>query len=87
MWTQDSNLPSTGGVVGNVDHAVNVSSLSSKKKKSEKQIGEAEVQSIEDERVVGGHHPYRQYRIRWKGYDSTADTWEPLKNLKNCLRN
>ena len=71
-----------------MDHAVNVSSLSSKKKKSEKQkedeIGEDEVQSIVDERVMRGHHPSRQYRIRWKGYDSTADTWEPFDNLKNC---
>ena len=27
-----------------------------------------------------------QYKVRWQGYDSTADTWEPLEHLTNCDR-
>ena len=40
---------------------------------------EDEVQSIVDERVYRGQ---TQYLIRWKGYDSASDTWEPEKNLR-----
>jgi len=24
------------------------------------------------------------YQIRWEGYESEGDTWEPYKNLKDC---
>lgn len=27
-----------------------------------------------------------EYKIRWKGYDARHDTWEPLKNLNECLK-
>ena len=43
------------------------------------QSKEDEVHSVVGERTRKGHI---QYRIRWKGYDSTADTWEPLESLK-----
>lgn len=26
-----------------------------------------------------------KYLIKWKGYDSTCNTWEPISNLYNCL--
>ena len=26
----------------------------------------------------------QQYLVKWKGYDETESTWEPLKNLANC---
>jgi hypothetical protein len=26
------------------------------------------------------------YRIKWKGYPSSSDTWEPRDNLKGCAR-
>ncbi|XP_020705695.1 DNA (cytosine-5)-methyltransferase CMT2 [Dendrobium catenatum] len=25
-----------------------------------------------------------KFKVRWKGYDSSDDTWEPLENLSNC---
>ena len=25
-----------------------------------------------------------QYNIRWEGYDSSGDTWEPFDNIKQC---
>ena len=39
-----------------------------------------EVKEILDVRTAGGHG---EYKIRWKGYDSSEDTWEPILNL-NC---
>ena len=44
---------------------------------------EDEVQSILGQRVIRGK---AQYLVRWKGYDSTSDTWEPLENLTGCKR-
>ena len=26
----------------------------------------------------------RYYKVHWKGYPSSEDSWEPEKNLKNC---
>ena len=40
--------------------------------------GVYEPERIVDERLQGGR---REYRIRWKGYSATEDSWEPLSNL------
>ena len=26
----------------------------------------------------------QKYLVKWKGYDDTESTWEPLRNLANC---
>ena len=43
--------------------------------------GEYEVEAVLAERRVRGR---MQYLIRWKGYSSFHDTWEPAKNLENA---
>ncbi|XP_075054973.1 M-phase phosphoprotein 8 [Mixophyes fleayi] len=40
-----------------------------------------EVESILDSKIEGGEV---LYRVRWKGYDSDGDTWEPEAHLDDC---
>ncbi|XP_075707733.1 M-phase phosphoprotein 8 isoform X2 [Rhinoderma darwinii] len=40
-----------------------------------------EVESILDSKTEGGEI---LYRVRWKGYDSDGDTWEPEAHLDDC---
>ncbi|XP_069825902.1 M-phase phosphoprotein 8 [Dendropsophus ebraccatus] len=40
-----------------------------------------EVESILDSKTEGGEV---LYRVRWKGYDSEGDTWEPEAHLDDC---
>lgn len=40
-----------------------------------------EVEGIRD---VRGRGKYSQYLVKWKSFDESRNTWEPLNNLKNC---
>lgn len=42
---------------------------------------EYEVEQILDHKKEG--HSW-VFKVRWKGYDPSSDTWEPESNLKNC---
>lgn len=47
--------------------------------------GEYEVERIVDKRF----NPYTkgyEYKIKWKGYSSEEDTWEPRENLTHCQK-
>ena len=39
------------------------------------------MEKILKKRTVRG---MEQYLVRWKGYDSFEDTWEPIENLENA---
>jgi hypothetical protein len=42
---------------------------------------EYEVEKVVDKRIFKGKV---EYRIRWRGYTSEDDTWEPVQNLTGC---
>jgi hypothetical protein len=42
---------------------------------------EYEVEQILDDKRVSGK-PY--YLMKWKGYDTSENTWEPIENLTGC---
>jgi hypothetical protein len=42
---------------------------------------EYEVKQILDNKQVSGK-PY--YLMKWKGYNTSENTWEPIKNLTGC---
>lgn len=42
---------------------------------------EYEVEKILKQKRVNGQ-PF--YLVKWKGYDTSENTWEPIANLKGC---
>jgi hypothetical protein len=47
----------------------------------EDETGEYEVEQILDMQRIN-NQPF--YLIKWKGYDTSENTWEPIDNLINC---
>ncbi len=44
---------------------------------------EWEVESIVDQ--AKGKNGKNLYKVHWKGWDESTDTWEPLKNIRNTI--
>ena len=44
---------------------------------------EYEVEDILEKRMISGE---AHYLVKWRGYDTSENTWEPRENLKNCAR-
>lgn len=47
----------------------------------EEEDSEFEVEEIVNQRVF---RKRIQYEVRWRGYDSSENTWEPAENLQDC---
>ena len=43
------------------------------------------VQKILKHRLEEGSKTSIEFLVRWKGYSSEHDTWEPHDNMENCL--
>jgi hypothetical protein len=48
---------------------------------SEGKGGLCDVEKIITHKMIRG---VQCYRIKWEGYPSSANTWEPIDNLKTC---
>ncbi|XP_018105792.1 plectin isoform X1 [Xenopus laevis] len=66
----------TAPVAGVADGTVKTETM-----ESEDEEDVFEVESILDSKIEGGEV---LYRVRWKGYDSDGDTWEPEAHLDDC---
>jgi hypothetical protein len=55
--------------------------LSLEEEEEEKNSEEYEVEKVIDKKDEKGE---KYYLVKWKGYDSSANTWEPLENLIHC---
>ncbi|GAU99350.1 hypothetical protein RvY_10368 [Ramazzottius varieornatus] len=52
-----------------------------RKPTSEVDDGDFTVEAIVDERNIGTH---KEYCVKWEGFTSEENTWEPMTNLQNC---
>jgi hypothetical protein len=41
-----------------------------------------DVEKIVDKKIEKGKV---KYLVKWVGWDSKSNTWEPIKHLKNCM--
>ena len=44
---------------------------------------EYEVEDILEKQMISEK---AHYLVKWRGYDTSENTWEPWENLKNCIR-
>ena len=55
-------------------------------KKRKVTIEEYEVEKIIDKRQIDGRDDEYEYYVKWKGYDSTENTWEPSSHLQHSIK-
>jgi transposase InsO family protein len=67
------------------DKSVRVNQVSTRSRKKNKASHEEwEVQRIVSRRPIKGRADEYEYEVKWKGYDDSDNTWEPLVNLDNA---
>ncbi|XP_072261288.1 M-phase phosphoprotein 8 [Pyxicephalus adspersus] len=76
--TGESSSMATGGVEEKGQAGTRMQAAESEPEDEEDVF---EVESILDSKIEGGEV---LYRVRWKGYDSDGDTWEPEAHLDDC---
>ncbi|XP_066438257.1 M-phase phosphoprotein 8 [Eleutherodactylus coqui] len=78
---QDGNgaVSKSGGEPDNAGEGANAMEGAESEQEDEEDV--FEVESILDSKVEGDEV---LYRVRWKGYDSDGDTWEPEAHLDDC---
>ncbi len=66
-----------------IDRA-HINSVSTRRRQRRRTVGEYEVEHIVSRRLIPGRAGEYEYEVKWKGWPSSDNTWEPIAHLSNA---